>query len=256
MIYFFSKLFSHFFLPPGFFVTLFLSLSVVFRRCRKVLILLALFIWILSTKFFASLLLYPLENPYREHKEYSKAKYVVVLGGDLVENVPDFLLSNSALKRALLGYIKAKELNIPLIYTGGGNKRISEAEAFYKDMQKLFVKPAPLKESVEERGFYVVLEKESKDTYENAKLTRGLFGDLKETKPKIVLVTSAFHQKRATEIFKRFGFEPLPLACDFQTSGVERDLRDFLPSASGLKGSFIALKEYVGILSLIVREFD
>jgi len=217
---------------------------------------LALFIWIFSTDFLASLLLYPLETPYREQREYSEAGYVVVLGGGLVDNVPDFLLSNGALKRALLGYTKARELNIPLIYTGGGNKNISEAKAFYEDMQKLFIEPAPLRDTVKEKGFYLVLEEESMDTYENAKLTRELFGDTSDAKPKIILVTSAFHQKRAIEIFEKFEFEPLPLACDFQSSGVETGLREFLPSVSGVNGSFIALKEYVGILSLRLRESD
>lgn len=253
MIYFLSKLFTHFVLPPGLFVTLSLAGSLFFRRYRVPLLFFGVFIWIFSTEFLASLLLYPLEDRYREHANVDDARYIVVLGGGMVENSPDFLLSNGALKRALLGYSKAREFDIPLIYTGGGSKSISEADGFYQDLQMLIAEPPSIKKDLSERGFYIVLEGESLDTYENAKFTKNIFEKSNVGESKIILITSAFHQRRATIIFEKFGFEVAPLACDFQSSGIESDFRSFLPSISGLSGSFIALKEYAGILSLKFR---
>ena len=253
MIYFLSKFVTHFLLPPGLFIMLALAGSLFFKRHRTLLISFGALIWVFSTEFTASLLLYPLEDKYREHGRLDEVGYVVVLGGGITENTPDFSLSSGAFKRALLGYTKAKELNIPLIYTGGGSKNISEADSFYKDLQTLFAKPPNTKKNLLDKGFYTVLEGESLDTYENAKFTQRIFEESNVKEPKIALVTSAFHQRRAGIIFEKFGFEVTPLACDFQSDGIECELRDFLPSISGLTGSFIALKEYVGILSLKLR---
>jgi len=253
IIYIASKAFTHFLLPPGLFITIFLALATVFRRCRVVLIILALSLWLFSTNFFASLLLSTLEEKYRVHDTPNDVEFVVVLGGGLVEESPDLLLSNGALKRGLTGFLEAKNRGLPLIYTGGGNKELSEAEAFYKDITKLYGNKLPLEENLTKKGFYVVLENSSLDTFENAKFVKKIFDDSGIKSPKIILVTSAFHQKRALEIFEKFGFEATPLACDFRSSGIETDFRDFLPSMLGLDNLFLTLREYFGIWSLSFR---
>jgi len=75
-------------------------------------------------------------------------------------------------------------------------------------------------------------------------------------KPRIILVTSAFHMRRARMLFERQGFEVEPFPVDFQTSDrPTTTVLSFLPSAQALAKSEMAMREGVGILyySIIKR---
>ena len=71
--------------------------------------------------------------------------------------------------------------------------------------------------------------------------------------PRILLVTSAFHMRRAQRIFERQGLQVLPFPVDFQTRGrwagpIWRDPTQWLPSARALDNSSRALRELMGRL--------
>lgn len=75
-------------------------------------------------------------------------------------------------------------------------------------------------------------------------------------KPRIILVTSAFHMRRARMLFERQGFEVEPFPVDFQTSDRPTlNILSFMPSAQALAKSETAMKEGVGMLyySIIKR---
>lgn len=75
-------------------------------------------------------------------------------------------------------------------------------------------------------------------------------------KPRIVLVTSAFHMHRARMLFERQGFEVEPFPVDFQTSDQPTlNIISFIPSAQALAKSETAIREGVGMLyySIIKR---
>jgi len=68
-------------------------------------------------------------------------------------------------------------------------------------------------------------------------------------KPRIILVTSAFHMRRAQMLFERQGFEVEPFPVDFQTSDRPTiNVLSFIPSAHALAKSETAMREGVGIL--------
>lgn len=68
-----------------------------------------------------------------------------------------------------------------------------------------------------------------------------------ESKPRIILVTSAFHMKRAEILFRKNGFEVTPFPVDLQTSGNSGITPlSFLPSAHALARSEIAIREIIG----------
>lgn len=251
-----SKIFITFFLPPGLFITLLLFGYLFIKNLRKFTLFLIVFFWVLSSPFFASILLYPLEESYRTHKPLANSDFVVVLGGGVSSEAVDFKLSPGALKRALLGVELAKGGNLPLIYSGGGNKKISEAHGFVEDIKRVY-KPfdieVELKDSIEGSGFYLLIESKSLNTYQNAKYLKEMFEKNGINRPKIALISSAYHLNRATTIFNSLGFSALGYGADFQTDGIAYDFRDFFPSSHGLNGSFIALKEYFGTFSLILR---
>jgi uncharacterized SAM-binding protein YcdF (DUF218 family) len=65
--------------------------------------------------------------------------------------------------------------------------------------------------------------------------------------PRIILVTSAFHMRRAEMLFRKSGFEVTPFPVDLQTSGNSGITPlSFLPSAHALARSEIAIREIIG----------
>lgn len=71
----------------------------------------------------------------------------------------------------------------------------------------------------------------------------------REARSRVLLVTSAFHMRRAKLLFERVGFEVVPFPVDFQVStGRKLTLLDFLPSVNSLSRTETALREFYGIL--------
>ncbi|KZR93733.1 hypothetical protein MITS9509_00328 [Synechococcus sp. MIT S9509] len=71
--------------------------------------------------------------------------------------------------------------------------------------------------------------------------------------PCILLVTSAFHMRRAQRMFERQGLTVVPFPVDFQARGqgagpIWRDPTQWLPTAAALDGSSRALRELLGRL--------
>ena len=74
-----------------------------------------------------------------------------------------------------------------------------------------------------------------------------------QTKPRIILVTSAFHMLRAKMLFERKGFQVEPFPVDFQNSDrPSTTILSFVPSAQALAKSETAMREGIGILYYLV----
>lgn len=71
----------------------------------------------------------------------------------------------------------------------------------------------------------------------------------KEVPRRIILVTSAFHMRRARFLFERAGFAVEPFFVDYQTSEKSPlTVLSFLPNAEALAQSDRALREVIGLL--------
>ena len=67
-------------------------------------------------------------------------------------------------------------------------------------------------------------------------------------KPRIILVTSAFHMRRAEMLFRKSGLDVTPFPVDLQTSeNSEITPLSFLPSAQALARSETAIREMIGL---------
>ncbi|BCD59371.1 MULTISPECIES: YdcF family protein [unclassified Nitratiruptor] len=232
MIYIVSKLFTYTLLPPALFVWGFLLLG--FKHFKKIAFSFALLLYLLSTNIVGSWLLTPLENwKFATSKE--EPKYVVVLGGGYDRGTL-FPTSASSTERILTGLYVARTKNLPLVFTGIEAK---DAQKTIQTLQKTFSVKLP-----------VLYEDKSLDTYQNAAFTAK-----KISQTSIYLVTSAYHLPRAYKLFKHFGFSVTPISCDYQTKD-DITVWDLFPSMGGLKKSYIAIHEYVGLLSLILRNID
>ncbi|WP_458701670.1 YdcF family protein [Sulfurospirillum sp. 1307] len=247
-MYIISKLFTFLILPPGIFIILLFLASVYAKKFKKTLFLSAILFYALSNSYVADFLLLPLEKPFYKIKNIKqKADAVVILGGGHLKSVPNTPLREDAFKRAIWGISLANKYKLPILFSGGGlDKSYSEADAFYD----------VLKET--EEGFGVkttLLNKEAKslDTYQNAKYSKEIFNKLGIKKPKIFLVTSAYHMSRSIKLYKHFGFDVIPMATDFKVSYEKKNIWDLFPQMGAFKRSYKALHEYFGILSLYLR---
>ena len=87
------------------------------------------------------------------------------------------------------------------------------------------------------------------NTADEALATARLLGVGKGAGYRIILVTSAFHMRRAQLLFEKAGFEVVPFRVDYQVNGKSGlTLLRFLPSAEALEQSEKALREVIGWL--------
>ena len=241
-MFFIKKLITPFLLPPGIFVlaSAFCG-ALVFKRTRRgacACFAFSALMWICSTAPFSDLVFYGLENAYAVPYDL-KADAVVVLGGGVLQNFPAVSagerLSSSSLARLSAAAAVYRKTRLPVLVSGGAVfARDSEAAAARLYLIESGVPPGA-----------VFTEEKSRDTSENALFLKKIC-DEKGYK-KILLLTSAYHMRRAVFLFKKAGFGqivPLPVARE-QRPGRKYYFKDYLP---GSGNPAKALNEWMGLV--------
>ena len=76
--------------------------------------------------------------------------------------------------------------------------------------------------------------------------------DIVRRRPRVLLVTSAFHMRRAQRLFERQGLKVLTFPVDFRRAAAGRlpwrDPNQWLPSARALDDSSRALRKLIGLV--------
>lgn len=241
-----KKFIAAFLLPPGGVILLLLALAFwESRRKRRLTGILtaacALLLWALSLSPVADRLTIGLE---REFSLPARATgdVIILLGGGVIEGVPDIsgtgVPSSEMLGRVVTAVRLQKKLHVPIIVSGGAppDFRIPEAPIVRRFLVDLGV-PADR----------VILEEKSRDTMENAAYTAKICAARGFRHP--ILVTSAFHLRRAVVAFRRNGMNVAPFPAYFHAwEGKRYGLVHFLPNAGALAESSTALREYIGLL--------
>ena len=241
-MFFIKKLITPFLLPPGIFVVAAFILGVwLLKRARRAswaCFALAGLMWFCSSAPFEDLCFSGLENAYVVPADL-RADVVVVLGGGIYADSPSVSsgerLSPSSLARMSAAAEVYRKTHLPLLVSGGAPFGDDPEAAAYK----LY-----LVESGVPPGA-VVTEERSRDTRENALFSKKIC-DEKGYK-KILLLTSAYHMRRAVFLFKKAGFTqivPLPVARQVRR-GRKYHYNDFLPGP-GIPGK--ALNEWFGLV--------
>ena len=92
----------------------------------------------------------------------------------------------------------------------------------------------------------IILENDSRHTYENAQYSDRLLQNLRLKR--VLLVTSALHMPRALATFRKRGIDTLPASSAPQiTLPEEDDLNPWLPHIRSLEASRTIIKEYLGL---------
>ena len=245
-----------FLLPPAL-QLLMVIVGVILWRKKK---LLASFLFIVS---FSSLLLLSipmvsaslfqwLEKPYLVLPEHLNqegpavdAQAIVVLGGGRQRHLPEYgedQVSYHSLWRLRYSARLAKDLELPVIVSGGTvypYETLSEAEISAKLLK-------------EELGVaQVLLEANSRDTWQNAHNTAALVKE--KGFNTLILVTHAYHMRRAELAFNKAGLSVIPMATGFYSVDVDGWVDDWLPKASALYLSQLAIHEYIGLIFYKLR---
>jgi len=199
-------------------------------------------IWLGSTPLVAQWLLLPLERAYppRFAAECRPAQAIVLLGGAVQPLVAGDL--RGRLHRGSDRVWEAARLYhagcAPLVVVSAGGlveppQRARETEAIAALLLDLGIPASSL-----------VLEDESRNTQGNAASTRALLEP--RAIDAVLLVTSAWHLRRAVALFEAAGFEVSPVGADYRSFRACRHLQCWIPSPDALDASGLAMKEYLG----------
>jgi uncharacterized SAM-binding protein YcdF (DUF218 family) len=240
-----KKLLASWVLPPGLFVTLLLIGAVACRKRKGQMVFLsfmALAIYLASIGPVSNSLLLPLESQYPvpATDDLQGGEVYVVLGGGANEKGADIFgdgtLTGDSTARLVAAYRLYRMTPKPILITGGPStpSGIPEAEIGKRFLAALGV----------ENG-HILVETRSRDTRENAAYTKELCAE-KGIK-KIVLVTSAYHMRRAMLLFGPLFHKITPCPTDFRACENSVGIRRFFPSTENFYNSSIALHERLGV---------
>jgi uncharacterized SAM-binding protein YcdF (DUF218 family) len=170
--------------------------------------------------------------------DFTGAQAIVVLGGGVHRGdggkVPD-TLGEASLARVYLAAQAYRQLKLKIAVTGGraGGAHVTEASLMKAVLENDFGLPVSW---VEDR---------SRTTYENALFTAKLLrADNVST---VVLVTDAWHMRRAQWSFEHVGLHAIPWQAPLDYTETAR-LDDFLPDIGALGQSYHALHEALGLV--------
>ena len=99
----------------------------------------------------------------------------------------------------------------------------------------------------------VLAEPGSRNTAENARESAAIAR--KRGWKKVILITSAFHMRRAELCFRRVGLATIPYPADYLANRIAPGPEAFFPTSAGLIKSTIAVKEYLGLIAYRVRGY-
>ena len=165
------------------------------------------------------------------------AEAIVVLGAERHGNAPEYggeTTGGFGLERLRYAASLGKMTGLPILISGGdalGKGNIPEAELMQTALKDF---------GIEARW----LEDRSRNTYENALFSSQILKGVGIGE--VLLVTQGFHMPRAVEAFEKAGMRVVPAPTGLMNVAKETDITDFLPSASALRSSSLALHELLG----------
>ena len=240
MIYL-HKLLPLFIMP----IVVFLGLILIcnYKGYKKLIYLFSILFYIISTPIFSNFIMKIVEGEYKYQKleNLDKVDAIVILGGML--KIYEFENNYTVEWQDPDRFFKGIELynsfkSDKIVFTGGKSPfnmiTVSEGSV---------LKNYALKYGVLEED--IIVTKDVLNTYDESLAVSEVLGENKT----VILVTSAFHMKRAKLLFEQQGVKIIPYKVDYKSSINSRlYFIDFIPNSLALKKTEIALRELLGRL--------
>ncbi len=192
-----------------------------------------------------ALLLHPLEDHFaRPDPAPQQVAGIIVLGGGF-EGAVNLARGGYELNASGDRYVETAILarrypQARIVVTGGTGTLVLEGEGDGDTAPRLLTALGIAPERL-------VLENQSRNTYENAQFSRAMV----EPQPGEVwlLVTSAFHMPRSIGLFRKAGFDVTPWPADYRTAGTETlgPAQDNV--ADSLQNLSLAIREWLGLIA-------
>lgn len=147
---------------------------------------------------------------------------------------------------------------LPLYYKGRINKIIftggSGSIEFPKNKEGLYIKK--YLQAIHIPDSAMIIESESKNTYENAVFTKKLLDSL-QVNGNFLLVTSAYHMPRSLAVFKKAGFKNITPYITNKVSGSRRFTFDhlFIPSPDAIYSLQLLIHEWLGFIVYKIKGY-
>lgn len=185
-----------------------------------------------------------LETRYQPFEKAEKIDGIILLGGAVETRIPviNGLPEINDNADRIIEFVRLAQFypQARLVFTGG-SAEITGGGPPEADLI------APLLKTLGLGGREIIYEKRSRNTYENAILSRDL------VKPKAgerwILVTSAFHMPRSVAVFESAGWTVVPAPADFRTDGKIIILPRRFDVLRAMEESGIAIKELIGFVA-------
>ncbi|MRR50510.1 MAG: YdcF family protein [Rhodocyclaceae bacterium] len=192
-------------------------------------------LWVLSTPLVGIILLRSLESPPVTAEAMKGAQAIIILGGGRLVEAPEYgeeAPGQESLLRLRYAAKLHRQSGLPILTTGGkpDGGELSEAEVMARSLERDFSVPVRWKEGA------------SDNTGENAKNSARMLREAGMTR--VLVVSNAWHLKRALPVFEREGLSAIAAPTGFQRSPLLPN--DLLPSPGGLLASRWAFHEWIG----------
>jgi uncharacterized SAM-binding protein YcdF (DUF218 family) len=244
MEYLLSKILPLFVYPLGLailFSLVGLTAALLGHRARAVtsILLAVVILWASATNIISGYVLSTLEQDYPPVaiESLPAVDAIVVLGGftDAAGSGINVIELNDAVDRLFHGVRLYRAGKAPRVMLAGGAARGQSPEAiFMADLLAEFSIPRDK----------MLLEDKSRNTRENGINAVAIMRE--KGINKILLVTSAYHMRRAIGVFEKLGLDVVPAATDYQVLESDPSILDWLPNAEALMMTTLGIKEYLG----------
>jgi uncharacterized SAM-binding protein YcdF (DUF218 family) len=231
--------------PPGIFIVLLLAIGIIsFQRHHtfaSAILIVALLLYVASTSVVAYALIRPLETAYTPPK-HPVGDVLVMLGGGATYGTPDVAglgnLTGDGANRLLTTAMLYQKTKLPIVLTSGPMHGATSQSLIAKGQLVALGVPADA----------IITENNSLNTLQNAQFTKPILAKEGFTHP--ILITSAYHMRRAVLDFKHAGVQVTPYPCGYYTnSGEPASYNRLFPSVASLSITELSLHEYLGILA-------
>lgn len=170
----------------------------------------------------------------------------IVLGGFASSDKDEKGFFNASADRFIQGLTLIAQKRVSYILISGGNSSLTKSAYQEADFVSSQLRVLHVADS------QILVENKSKNTLQNASLTKKILEN-KHLKPPYLLVTSAFHMRRALYTFKSAGLNVIPYPCDYKAGNSKTNVGDFLPSSNPLYLWNFYIKEVIGYAAYYLK---